>query len=202
MQYTLTTGAAVLLAFAPSVLAVGGVSVQNNCPFPVYYAAIGGQSAAMQPLPASGYSAGYSDEGVGFSIKLGAEDSLSGPITQFEYTWKDGKIYYDLSNINGDPFESEGMTLTPSMTGDSSNPSCQVVNCPAGEAVCTAAYTSPDDPDTNSCNQDSNLVLTLCTGAAKVKRTPAPEPEAAPGFAAILDGFRRIHARDFFKRRA
>lgn len=186
------TGAAVLLALAPSVLAVGTAYVYNDCGFDVYYAAVTTSNTAMQLLPASGYSAEYSEEGVGVSIKLATVDSDTGPISQFEYTWADGKINYDLSNINGYPFSAEGMSITPSMTNDASFPTCVDVVCPAGESVCTAAYNSPDDPDTLVCDQDSNLTLNICSGSSKLKRDVAP---------AIVHFHQRVHARHYPKRK-
>jgi hypothetical protein len=170
---TSAIGAAGLLALVPTVLAVGSASVYNNCDFDVYYAAISGEAESMQLLGAGGYSASYSDPGVGVSIKLATSDSLSGPISQFEYTWSGDSIFWDLSNINGDPnspegypFAQGGIIITPSMTNDPSNPTCVPVNCPAGTTVCTAAYNAPDDPRTMVCNQDSNLVLTICPGGS------------------------------------
>ena len=124
----------------------------------------------MQQLQGS-YSQTYSQQGVGVSIKLSPQDSTSGSISQFEFTWANGKIAYDMSNINGNPFASSGMEIVPSMQNDPNNPTCVPVNCPAGEAVCTAAYNQPDDTRTMVCNEDSNLVLTLCPGGAASNST-------------------------------
>src|SRR2546423_7317304 len=141
--FTLSS-AAVLLALTPSALAVGSASVTNMCSYPVYYASISGQAAAMQVLnPGGSMSQGYNKPGVGVSIKLAMKNSQSGPLSQFEYTWASGKINYDLSNINGYPFSAGGMTVTPSMQNDPNNPTCVPIVCPAGSAVCSAAYNQP-----------------------------------------------------------
>ena len=133
MHTVSTLGAAVLLAMAPAALAVGSASVTNMCPYTVYYASIAGQAEALQAMhPGGSMSQGYSMEGMGVSIKLAMNDSLSGPISQFEYTWASGKINYDLSNINGYPFSSGGMTVTPSVSNDPNNPTCVPIVCPAG----------------------------------------------------------------------
>lgn len=168
-----TIGAASLLVLAPTVLAVGTASVFNNCDYDVYYAAIDGTYEAMQLLGAGGYSAQYAQQNVGVSIKLATTSSLEGPISQFEYTWSGDSIFWDLSNINGDPnspegypFGKGGIVINPSMQNDSANPTCVPVSCVAGETYCSAAYNAPDDPRTMVCNQDSNLVLTLCPGAS------------------------------------
>jgi hypothetical protein len=190
-----TIGAASLLALAPSVLAVGTASVYNNCDYDVYYASVGDTASGMQLLGAGGYSAMYSEQGVGVSIKLATSDSLSGPISQFEYTWSGDSIFFDLSNINGNtnsaegyPFAQGGMVITPSMTNDPSNPTCEPVSCPAGTLVCSAAYNAPDDPKTMVCNQDSNLVLTICPGGS-AKRSVE--------LARSVHQHQRMHARHY-----
>jgi hypothetical protein len=159
-----TTGAAVLLASATAVSAAGTAHVINNCGYPVYYASVGqSYHAEMNALQGS-YSESYSQPGVGVSIKLAPNATSTGPVSQFEFTWADGKIAYDLSNIDGYPFSAGGMRVVPSTQGDSAHPSCVVVDCPAGEAVCTAAYNLPDDVRTMVCSEDTDLTLTLCPG--------------------------------------
>ena len=183
----LIAGAALLLASASGVAAVGSATVVNNCGSAVYFSSVGGSSnAAMQQLQGS-YSQTYSQPGVGVSIKLSPQSSISGPISQFEFTWANGKISYDLSNINGYPFSAGGMQIVPSMQNDPNNPTCVPVTCPAGQSVCTAAYNQPDDTRTMVCDQNSNLVLTLCPGGA-----PKRSISEAGG-----DIIYRVHARHF-----
>jgi hypothetical protein len=161
------SGVAALLALAPSVLAVGSASVTNLCSFPIYYASIAGQPAPMQVMPpGGGMSQGYSVPGQGVSIKLSMNDSESGPISQFEWTWAGGKINYDLSNINGNPFAADGITITPSMQNDPNNPTCVPIVCPAGASVCSAAYNAPADTRTMVCSDQSSISLTLCPGGS------------------------------------
>ncbi|KIX05027.1 uncharacterized protein Z518_05899 [Rhinocladiella mackenziei CBS 650.93] len=167
MQYkNILAGAAVLLASAPATLALGSATVVNNCGYPIYYASVGqSYTASMQQLQGS-YTESFSQEGVGISIKLSPNATTSGPISQFEFTWANGKVSYDLSNIDGYPFSAGGMEIVPSMQNDPSNPTCVVIDCPAGESVCSAAYNAPDDVRTMVCDEDSNLVLTVCPGGA------------------------------------
>jgi hypothetical protein len=161
------SGAAVLLALAPSALAVGSASVTNMCSFPIYYASVAGQPVPMQAMPPGGsMSQTYSVQGQGVSVKLAMNDSESGPISQFEWTWYDGKINYDLSNINGYPFASDGITITPSMENDPNNPTCVPIVCPAGASVCSAAYNAPADIRTMVCSDQSPISLTLCPGGS------------------------------------
>jgi hypothetical protein len=159
--------AAALLALAPSALAVGSASVTNMCPYTIYYASIAGQAESLQAMyPGGSMSQAYSLPDTGVSIKLAMNDSLSGPISQFEYTWASGKINYDLSNINGYPFASGGMTVTPSISNDPNNPTCVPIVCPAGAAVCSAAYNAPADTRTMVCSDSASISLTLCSGGA------------------------------------
>lgn len=186
MQFkSFSSGAAVLLALLPTALA-GTATVVNNCGIPVYFASVAaGSNAAMAELPSGGYSQAFGATGLGISIKLST--SMTGAVTQFEFTsMSGGKIAYDMSNINGNPFAQGGMTLTPSMVGDSSEPTCVPVDCPAGEATCSAAYNQPNDTRTLVCNAASDLTLVLCSGAP-MKRS---EESAIP---------RRIHARQLLK---
>lgn len=159
--------AAGLLAFAPSALAVGSASVTNMCPYTIYYASIAGQSEALQPMnPGGSMSQAYTLPDIGVSIKLAMNDTLSGPISQFEFTWAAGKINYDLSNINGYPFAAGGITVTPSISNDPNNPTCVPIVCPAGAAVCSAAYNAPADTRTMVCSDAASISLTLCSGGA------------------------------------
>jgi hypothetical protein len=177
MYASMISSAAVLLALAPSALAVGSANVMNNCGFTVYYKSITTSSEPFQTVPAGGVHQTYATQGRGVSIKLALNNSDSAPISQFEYTWSSSSIFYDLSNINGDPnspegypFAAGGMTVTPSITNDSKNPTCVPIVCPAGTLVCSAAYNSPNDPKTMVCSQDASLTLTLCPGSSKRDR--------------------------------
>lgn len=205
MSLSKLTGAAVLLAFAPTVMAMGQATVINNCGSPVYYAAVGQSShAEMQQMQGS-YSQGWGSAGNGQSIKLSPE--ANGKVTQFEFTWADGKINYDMSNIDGNPFANGGMSLVPSTSNDPNNPSCVPINCPAGQAYCDAAYNLPDDVRTHVCSQETDLTLTLCPGGGSA--TPASSPAETADAAASTGtynqpptkreahGHPRVHSRAF-----
>lgn len=166
MSLSKFTSAAVLLALAPTAMAMGQATVVNNCGSPVFYAPVGqSDHAEMQQMQGS-YSQGWGSQGNGMSIKLSPE--ANGQVTQFEFTWADGKINYDMSNIDGNPFASGGMALVPSMQNDPNNPSCVPIMCAAGEASCDAAYNQPNDVRTHVCSEESNLVLTLCPGGGSI----------------------------------
>jgi len=188
MQFkNIVAGAAVLLASAQTTLALGTATVVNNCGFPVYYSSVGGSSNPTMAELQGSYSEGYGSEGTGISIKLSPNATTNGPVSQFEFTWANGKISYDLSNIDGYPFSAGGMAIVPSMQNDPNNPTCVPVDCPAGEATCTAAYNAPDDTRTMVCDQDSDLVLTMCPGGSS-KRSVSVEGGHT---------HYRVHARHF-----
>lgn len=159
--------AAVLLSSAWSASA-GTAHVINNCGGTVYFASVAQLvDSQFAPLPASGYSETYSKDNVGVSIKLSKESS-GADVTQFEYTWtsSDSKVAYDISNINGNPFASGGMSLVPSVSTSSEFPTCVAIDCPAGQSTCTQAYNQPDDVRTMVCPDDADLTFTLCPGGA------------------------------------
>jgi hypothetical protein len=181
----LISGAAVLLASISTVSALGVATVVNNCGSPVYYASVGGSANPGMTALEGSYSQGYSGENVGVSIKLAPEASASGPISQFEITLSGSMIFYDMSNINGNPFASEGMEIVPSVQNDPAFPTCIPVSCPAGAATCTAAYNNPDDVRTMVCSSETSLTLTMCPGGGSKKRdTTLVMPQ-------------RLHARHF-----
>jgi hypothetical protein len=164
MSLSKMTGlAAVLLALAPTAMA-GTATVVNNCGFPIYFASVGQSQHANMAQMQGSYSESYGEQGNGISIKL--SPSEGGPVSQFEITPSGGKIFYDLSNIDGYPFADGGMSLSPSMSNDPNNPTCVPIDCPAGDSVCTAAYNQPDDTRTHVCSEQANLVLTMCPGGS------------------------------------
>lgn len=133
----------------------------------------------MQKLPAGGYSESYDKPNDGISIKIST--SPGGPVTQFEFTWDSPNINYDISHINGNPFESYGESLVPSGAGASGYPSCVALSCPAGTSTCNDAYNQPDDIQTRVCPDSSDLTLTLCPGGSA---SNPPSVSSAKGSAA------------------
>lgn len=186
MVHSVFTAAVAVLSLTQAVMGAGVAHVVNNCGSDVYFASVG-QSAhsSMALLPSSGYSEAYSKPNVGVSIKLAP--STTSAVTQFEFTWANGNIAYDISNIDGNPFAAGGMTLTPSMAGASGYPTCKTVSCPAGQAYCDAAYNLPDDVRTMVCPEASDLVMTLCPGGGPAKRETS-------FFGGLVQ---RLHARQF-----
>lgn len=153
--------AAVLLAAAAQVSASGSAIIHNQCDFDVYLWSIADTDSSMQTLKANGgeYTEAYrvNADGGGISIKMGVETKCRN-VTQYEYTFVDDGIWYDLSNINGYPFAEFGVTVVPSIS------SCRSVSCPAGTSLCAAAYNVPtDNYATAECSADADTVVVLCS---------------------------------------
>lgn len=182
------------LAAIPAVFA-GSAVVHNKCECDIYLWSIANSAdVTMETLTAgnASYSETYrtNPDGGGISIKIAKLDTQS-TITQFEYTVSGETIFYDVSNINGYPFQAEGLALNPSVE------SCPSVTCPAG-TDCSEAYNLPDDVRTKGCSSEADLVMVICpdaspaednsvavapsaSSAAPVAATPASSSvEAAP----------------------
>lgn len=110
-------------------------------------------------------AASYSEpmaNGPGVSIKVST--TPGGPVVQFEYTYSGGKVYYDTSNIDANPFAQQGTSLVPSTPPSTSYPSCVTIDCPPGKS-CAAAYNQPNDVATHVCAPEADITFTVCTGA-------------------------------------
>lgn len=155
--------AAAVLAVAPTVAATGQAIVKNKCNFPVYLWSVANTDGSMHTLDANSgeYSETYRENpnGGGISIKMArSQDYYTTSVAQFEYTLG-STLWYDLSDINGNPFMDYGYTLVPSQQ------SCRNIVCKAGDILCKAVYNAPDDNEaTAACTNDANTVLVLCSG--------------------------------------
>ena len=147
---------------------LGGASVRSHCDFPVYYSFVTqepGSDPPVLPLPSRGFRKAFSRGDVGISLKL-STPGQSG-IVQLEYTWdaKTDHVSYDLTLIDGlvNPFTAYGMEVAPDRPATALYPTCVHVRCVSGDAACEAAYNQPDDPDTKTCSEDTEITLTVCT---------------------------------------
>jgi len=92
-------------------------------------------------------------------------------ILQYEYTITDGKLWFDISNLDGagasmvgTPFYTQNVKVTPTGAGFNSKEcnTCIQIKCPAGQ-ICRDAYQEPEQQATHSCPQDgSDMWLDLC----------------------------------------
>ena len=168
--------AAAVLASTASVHA-SSATVKSECDFDVYLQSVGDQQGdviMIQPY----YTEGYRERLVGGTAMMVAteldESNLPKSPSQLEYTYNStsSEVWYDITNIVGQPFMEYGVTLTPSASDLGPQwPTCVPVVCAAGDGYCTAAYNLPDDNTaTHVCPSDVDLVMTLCTGQSTAKR--------------------------------
>ena len=139
-------------------LAFGKAIVLNGCNEDVYLqntpSAGGGYANVDRILtPNSTYEQHFTplENGQGWSIKLAKDASLVN-ILQYEYTWHPlltpGTIWFDLSQVNGDPWKDE---YCISASGDGCNPSQHAYR-----------YPTDDSYGMQACPSDANITVTLC----------------------------------------
>ncbi|KAL4970970.1 Bys1 family protein [Aspergillus stella-maris] len=99
---------------------LGHAVVVNNCQMAIYVWSVG-QSTSGQSIiqPGDGYAEVYRRDPKtgGVAIKITTvSDGLytSAPQTVFAYNLVDNMVWYDLSDLFGDPFEGDSVSLLPS----------------------------------------------------------------------------------------
>ncbi|KAJ6028631.1 Antigenic thaumatin-like protein [Penicillium herquei] len=99
---------------------VGHAVVINHCKFPVYIWSVGSSIKPVVTMPSQGrYSETFHrDVGSGgIAIKISTKhDGLltSSPLTIFAYNLAaNGQVWYDLSDVFGDPFKGHRVSLSP-----------------------------------------------------------------------------------------
>ncbi|KAL9111900.1 MAG: hypothetical protein Q9227_003750 [Pyrenula ochraceoflavens] len=90
------------------------------------------------------------------------------PIEQIEFgvDYQAGKVWYDLSVLNGNPFFSDGIEIYVSECGQKAKgfDNCLTLDCPPSYD-CVDGYKTPTDPgQTRSCSVDTDLIVGFCTG--------------------------------------
>ncbi len=153
-----------------SILAVAGLAaaatnpgkakVVNKCPFEVTLWSVGTDISPAYTLTARGgqYSEQYTRDPKtgGRALKITRErDGLytGKPQTNFAYTLDPNQIWYDLSDVFGDPFLNHRIQVV------SSNSQCQSIVWPDGRP--------PAGSQVKTCTRDSDTTLTLCAPAPK-----------------------------------
>jgi hypothetical protein len=146
-----------VLALASSTLAAGSARVVNSCTFPITLWSVGSSISDPSTLaPSSGlYSEPFTHDpttgGKAIKVTLAPDGLYTGaPQTIFAYTFDENanQIWYDLSDIFGDAFSGQKVTLSsantecPSIVWDDGVP-------PAGSQV-------------KVCEAGSDIILTLC----------------------------------------
>jgi len=144
----------------------GQATVLNNCNFDVFVYACSQNPANCTGESTIAANGGTFDETyldastLGRSIKIGTTaGETDKPILQFEYTNNgNGSVFYDLSEVNGNPFGEFGFALT------SDNPACFQAECPAPSThdVCPFVFTDPTNGTVSNCPIGSSTGVTLC----------------------------------------
>lgn len=140
--------------------ALGNSNVRNYCPYEVYLYVCNEQSCGAEvnlKANTGTWSAPISSvTGDGISIKIGTTPGeLQKAILQLEYTNKNGLIYFDASQVNGNPFGGKGYTLTD-------NVGLEEYCAPPCTDCGFVFYTSKDGTVYNIPNSDS-IGFSLCS---------------------------------------
>ncbi|KAE8383768.1 blastomyces yeast-phase-specific protein [Aspergillus bertholletiae] len=143
-----------LLALTPLAAAVGNAVVKNSCDHPVYLWSVGGSVGPKQTIEAGGsYSEPFrhDDASGGISLKITTVDNglyNGSPQLNYAYTLDNAGVWYDMSDVFGDPFSGSALVVKPS---DASCPS-----------ICWPQGVSPGGSQVKVCQSGSDEVLELC----------------------------------------
>lgn len=158
MINTILTGVALLATTA--LAGPGSAIVINSCDYPVQLSntpsAGGGYNAINQVLSANGgsYSQVYTEltNGNGWSLKLAKTDNFISDVLQYEYTYhNDGTIWYDLSEVNGNPWDGNWEITATS-------------GCTPRQAA--YRFSTDDAYGMQSCADSASITVTLCSGTS------------------------------------
>jgi hypothetical protein len=149
--------ATALLASAPLANALGNAIVKNACKYEVKMCNVPASGGGYQQIdkmlqPNETYTQQYTElsNGNGWAIKLSDDENLD-HILQYEYTvHNDGMLWYDLSQVDGNPWYGNWQITTNSK------------NCkPKQQAY---RYANDDAYGMQSCPDDADIIVTLCSG--------------------------------------
>lgn len=163
-----------LLASAAVAASVGSAVVLNGCTYEIYLADVpasgGGYQAIDKTLqPNETWSQQWTEltNGNGWSIKLSKDNSWS-DIMQYEYTFhNDGGIWFDLSEVNGNPWRDNW-----EITAESPSSICE----PRQAAY---RYATDDAYGMQYCPQDAVITVTLCSGESQNNGSAASASSSA-----------------------
>lgn len=145
----------VTIALAGCASALGKAVVRNNCNFEVTLWPVGHNIAPKNTLQhGQTYSEQFSTSraaAIGRALKITRDpDGLftGKPQTDFAYNLDGGKIWYDLSDVNGDPFAGHKLVVVSAHAG------CPSIVWPNG---------IPQGNDIKNCpDVNADVILTLC----------------------------------------
>jgi hypothetical protein len=182
MINTILTGVALLATTA--LAGPGSAVVINACDYDVQLSntpsAGGGYNAINKVLSSNGgsYSQVYTEltNGNGWSLKLAKTDNFISNVMQYEYTYhNDGTIWFDLSEVNGNPWDGNWEITATS-------------GCTPRQAA--YRFSTDDAYGMQSCADTASITVTLCSGTSggapsspgwgpsSPSQAPAPTSEA------------------------
>lgn len=142
------------VALAPLASAVGNAIVTNHCNHPVYLWSVGGSIGPKKTIAAGKtYTEQLHHDSAsgGIALKITTVDNglyNGSPQTNFAYTLDPGSVWYDLSDVFGDPFSGKTIVVRPSQT-----------TCPK---ICWPQGINPGGSQTKTCTSNSSINLHLC----------------------------------------
>ncbi|OCK83455.1 hypothetical protein K432DRAFT_379464 [Lepidopterella palustris CBS 459.81] len=145
---------AFLATITPLAYAVGSAIVFNNCECNVYLWSVGSAVGPSQTLtPGQSYSEYFHLDpvsgGIALKVTLAQNGLYTGaPETIFAYRLDGTGVWYDLSDVFGDGFAGEAVTILPSIKG------CSAIEWADG--------IPPSGSQVNVCGASTNLTLVLC----------------------------------------
>ncbi|KAJ5291492.1 antigenic thaumatin domain protein [Penicillium angulare] len=169
MKLSIITITWLLVRLAKADTQPGTLIVHNNCYFAVHVQGVADMPYLQQDLKAGEtlhLPFRESVSGTGNSLKIATEFDRDN-IAQVEYSacflgslcFPKDSVFYDLSNIDGNPFLPYGITISPSRN------ECTTVRCPAFNQHCDLVYYQPhDNQATQGCDVETNLHVELCSG--------------------------------------
>jgi hypothetical protein len=151
--------ATAVLAGASTAYA-GTATVVNSCKYAVKLCNVPASGGGYEEIDRSlAVGESYSQDwtaltnGAGWSIKLSPNDSLDS-VLQYEYTYQnDATIWYDLSEVNGNPWDGNWEIASSS------------ASCVPRQAA--YRYATDDAYGMQSCPADSDITVTLCSGESQ-----------------------------------
>ena len=151
---------------------IGQLTLQSRCTFPVYYRAVPPcpRGETCDPIPYSHLSSTTNlpyaiHGGIGIDVQISKVLIPGNPISHVGFTWNEEKVWFDLSNLDGQPFLADGMELLPSEGQSTLFPTCTSSGCGAGDTECQDVYVNGGIGDVGrSCDQSTSLLFVACSG--------------------------------------
>jgi hypothetical protein len=135
--------------------AVGNAIVMNNCTDSIYLWSVDSSVGPRQVIASNAtytepFRRDLSSGGVTLKITREPQGLYDGsPQTDFAYSLDNNtKVWYDMSDVFGDPFKGNAVVVQPS------EPSCNTINWTNG--------TPPAGSNVEVCTSTVNLTLTVC----------------------------------------